>query len=406
MSESRFAQISNFRGSSSKGDSVGMEGNFPRQNESQFPIQPPEPVRTLQNPPNVQTIQRECFLSMKEMFDQFVMNLKQEQSVAQVVVNPRRAPIEKLLQNRAYPFAGTIKVKPEEAEYWLERINPIVTEQLSCSDEHKLECAIAFLIDEALSWWETKTLTVPAEKITWEFFMVEFKKKYISEQHFEERRKKFLYPNQGRKPISQYASKFRNYSGYDLETRGECSRQKAKRSGSNHIPRLQSVIRTQVPIDNDRTQWQSKKAKYHHENPITYTPVSRSNFTPRPPNDIKLTIPTDSVRMITSSEIVLEIFRKSQLNVLQNQASLRLFGIKALNKFNLEIREEVKEIIRRLLLIRNPESQFEFIMLRREMMRNLSRLLQKNKCKFWIEKSRDLETRVYPLLRSSGKIME
>ncbi|KAK8676496.1 hypothetical protein V6N13_142070 [Hibiscus sabdariffa] len=65
--------------------------------------------------------------------------------------------------------------------------------------------------------------------------------------------------------------------------------------------------------------------------------------------------------MIISSEIVFEIFRKSQLNLLQNQASHRLFRIKALNKFNLEIKEEVKEIIQRLLLTRNLELQFEFI---------------------------------------------
>ncbi|KAL4362128.1 hypothetical protein GQ457_04G019240 [Hibiscus cannabinus] len=95
MSESRFAQITNSRGSSSEGDSVGMEGNFPRQNESQFPIQPPEHVQTLQNPPDVQTIERECFLSMKEIFDQFVINLKQEQFVAQVVA----ALAEPLLKN-------------------------------------------------------------------------------------------------------------------------------------------------------------------------------------------------------------------------------------------------------------------------------------------------------------------
>ncbi|KAL4362458.1 hypothetical protein GQ457_04G018440 [Hibiscus cannabinus] len=245
-SEFCFVQISNSRGSSSEGDSVGMKGNFPRQNKPQSPIQPPESVRTPQNPPDVQTIQRECFLSMKEMFDQFVMNLKKEEPIAQVVASTSRAPIEKLLQHRAYPFDVTIKVKPEEAEYWLEHITQIFTKQLSCLDEHKLECSVAFLIDEALSWWETTTLSVPAEKITLEFFMVEFKKKYIGEQHFEETRKKFFYPNQ-------------------------------------------------ALINDDRPQWKSKKAKYHHENPISYTPVSRSNFTPRPPNDIKLAIPTDSV---------------------------------------------------------------------------------------------------------------
>ncbi|KAK8597141.1 hypothetical protein V6N12_065617 [Hibiscus sabdariffa] len=91
---------------------------------------------------------------MKEMFHQLLSNLKQEQPVAQVVAAPSRAPIEKLAQHRGYPFARTIEEKPEEAEYWLECITQIVTKQLSCSDEHKLECAVALLVDEALSWWE------------------------------------------------------------------------------------------------------------------------------------------------------------------------------------------------------------------------------------------------------------
>ncbi|KAL4339905.1 hypothetical protein GQ457_08G028070 [Hibiscus cannabinus] len=135
MSESHYAQINNTRGSSSEGGC---------------------PVRDTQNPPDVQTIQRECLLSMKEMFDQFVKNIKLGQSVVQAVDAPSRAPIEKFAQHRGYPFTGTIEEKPEEAEYWLERITHIFTKQMSCSDEHKLECAVALLVDKALSWWEPR----------------------------------------------------------------------------------------------------------------------------------------------------------------------------------------------------------------------------------------------------------
>ncbi|KAL4319991.1 hypothetical protein GQ457_18G008220 [Hibiscus cannabinus] len=302
MSESRFAQINNTRGSSSEGNSVGMEGNFLRQDELQAPVQPqepiqfqnlvqpPKPAQDPQNPPDVQTIQRECLLSMKEMFDQFVKNLKQEQSVVQVVAVPSRAPIDKLAQHQGYPFAGTIEEKPEEAEYWLEHITQIVTKQLSCLDEHKLKCAIALLVNEALSWWETTTLTTPTEKVTWEFFVEEFKKKYISEQHFEESRKKFLYLKQGRKPIGQYASEFCKYHKYGLEIREERSRQKAKRSGSNYIPGPQLVFKPPALINYDRPQWKFKKAKYHNENSTIYTPAPRSNFTLRQPTGIELAI--------------------------------------------------------------------------------------------------------------------
>ncbi|KAL4285065.1 hypothetical protein GQ457_16G017640 [Hibiscus cannabinus] len=143
------------------------------------------------------------------MFDQFLMNLKQGKPVVKAVAAPSRAPIDKLAQHQGYPFAGTIEEKLGEAEYWLERITQIVTKQLSYSDEHKLKCAVALLVDEALSWWETTTLTTPTEKVTWEFFVEEFKKKYIREQHFDARKKKFLYLKQGSEPIGQSPSEFR-----------------------------------------------------------------------------------------------------------------------------------------------------------------------------------------------------
>ncbi|KAL4385073.1 hypothetical protein GQ457_15G014700 [Hibiscus cannabinus] len=69
----------------------------------------------------------ECLLSMKEMFDQIVSNLKQDRPDAQVVAAPSRAPIENLSQQRGYTFVRTIKEKPGEAEYWLERTTQIVT---------------------------------------------------------------------------------------------------------------------------------------------------------------------------------------------------------------------------------------------------------------------------------------
>ncbi|KAK9033101.1 hypothetical protein V6N11_018139 [Hibiscus sabdariffa] len=172
MSETHLARNSSSRGSSTEGDSVEMEETLLRQAEPQTPVQPrnpvqpPEPVQAPQNLPDVQTVQRECLMSMKEMFDQFVSNLKHDQPVAQVVAAPSRAPIEKLSQHRAYTFAGTTEEKPEEAEYWLEKTTQIVTKQLACSEEHKLECAIALLANEALSWWETTTLTTPEGRVT------------------------------------------------------------------------------------------------------------------------------------------------------------------------------------------------------------------------------------------------
>ncbi|KAL4311281.1 hypothetical protein GQ457_01G021060 [Hibiscus cannabinus] len=90
MSETQLSLKSSFQGSSTGGNSVGMEGNLPRQAEPQAPVQPQvpeqpqihvqptEPAQAPQNFPDVQTVQREFLMSMKGMFDHLVSNLRQE----------------------------------------------------------------------------------------------------------------------------------------------------------------------------------------------------------------------------------------------------------------------------------------------------------------------------------------
>ncbi|KAK8578798.1 hypothetical protein V6N12_069142 [Hibiscus sabdariffa] len=248
------------------------------------------------------------------MFDQLVSNLKQEQPVAQVAAAPSRAPIVKLAQHRACTFAGTIEEKPKEAEYWLERTTQIVTKQLACSDEHKLECVVALLADEALSWWETTTLTAPAEKITWKLFVEEFKKKYISEQYFNDSRNRFLHLKQANKPIEQYVAEFCIYCECGAEyIKIEKDKCRKFTDGLNdelcptfkamEITDFQTlvnrVIATGAKIKaakrrksgyrsekkhkrGDKSQWSSKKAKYQHDRSSNFSPAFRSQFTLKP----------------------------------------------------------------------------------------------------------------------------
>ncbi|KAK9045727.1 hypothetical protein V6N11_051635 [Hibiscus sabdariffa] len=303
-----------------------MEGNIPRQVEPQAPVhpqepvqprnpeQPPEPAQAPSNPFDVQNVGRECLLSMKEMFNQLVSNLKQDRPVAQTVVTPNRVPIEKLSQHRAYTFAGTIEEKLEEAEYWLERTTRIVTKQLACSEGHKLKCAIALLADEALSWWETTTLTTPEEKVTWKFFVEEFKKKYISDQYLNDRRTRFLHLKQANKPIEQYVAEFCKYRKYGAEyikiEKDKCRKFTDGLNGElgpmfkameieDFKILVNQVIATEAKLKaaerrksghrsdrkekrDDMTSWPFKKAKHHHGNSSAYTPASRSKFTPKP----------------------------------------------------------------------------------------------------------------------------
>ncbi|GMI84444.1 hypothetical protein HRI_002113700 [Hibiscus trionum] len=346
--------------SSSEGESVRLSDNSPtrtetpRKERNKEPAQtseqiakkpaqvteriPTEPVQnTEQLPPEnpmVQSAQKECLLSMKEMFNQLLTNLKQEQPAVSVSTAPSRAPIDKLSQHRAYTFTGANEERPEDAEYWLENTTKVVTRQLQCSDEHKLECAVALLADEAMNWWETTTLTVPNEMVTWEFFLEEFKKKYISEQYLAERRKRFLHLKQANRPIEQYVADFCKYCKYGAEyiktEADKCrmfiegmndelspiftalgindfhnlvnraiateARMKAaeKRKGGNRPDKKQKR--------DDKSQWQFKKPKFQKEGSSNFTSAPRSNYTSKPATMIRSSVPTMSVNSSGNSE--------------------------------------------------------------------------------------------------------
>ncbi|KAL4387925.1 hypothetical protein GQ457_09G030640 [Hibiscus cannabinus] len=161
-------------------------------------------------PPPVISAQQECYTTMAEMFRKFMVTMKSEQVIP-------AAPIDKLARHRAYTFTGKDNENPEVAEYWLDHTLKILNKQLQCSEEHKLECVLALISDEAHQWWETITLTTHAEAITWEFFLKEFKKKYISEYYLAERRKIFLHLRQDDRPVEQYIRDFCKYCKYGAE---------------------------------------------------------------------------------------------------------------------------------------------------------------------------------------------
>ncbi|KAL4383605.1 hypothetical protein GQ457_15G012130 [Hibiscus cannabinus] len=170
-------------------------------------------------PPLVISAQHECYATMAEMFRQFMVTMKSEQATPAALATPpiARAPIDKLAQHRAYTFMGKDDENPEVAEYRLDHTLKILNKQLQCSDEHKLECALALISDEAHQWWETITLTAPTEAITWEFFLKEFKKKYISDYYLAERMKIFLHLRQDDRPVEQYIHDFCKYCKYGAE---------------------------------------------------------------------------------------------------------------------------------------------------------------------------------------------
>ncbi|XP_017647807.1 uncharacterized protein LOC108487997 [Gossypium arboreum] len=85
---------------------------------------------------------------------------------------------------------------------------------MACSPEDYLRCAISLLKEEACNWWETVEAVVPTEKLTWEFFQNELKKKYVRKRYLDKKKREFLDLRQGNRTVAEYEREFVYLSKY------------------------------------------------------------------------------------------------------------------------------------------------------------------------------------------------
>jgi len=76
---------------------------------------------------------------------------------------------------------------------------------------------VSLLQDDAYQWWDTVTSEVQPERITWEFFLIEFRKKYVSKVYLEERRREFISLRQRQLSVAEYEREFVTLSQYGRE---------------------------------------------------------------------------------------------------------------------------------------------------------------------------------------------
>ncbi|KAA3484292.1 Retrotransposable element Tf2 [Gossypium australe] len=140
-----------------------------------------------------------------------------DREVADDVESNAPAPVQRTTPSEgAEEFRANIDYDLERAEFWLE--NSIrVFEELSCTPEECLKCAISLLRDSAYQWWNTLISVVPREKVTWDFFQDEFRKKYISQRFIDQKCKEFLELKQGRMAVTKYEREFVRLSKYAQE---------------------------------------------------------------------------------------------------------------------------------------------------------------------------------------------
>ena len=99
------------------------------------------------------------------------------------------------------------------AENWLKRTKRMLV-QMHCTAEEKLECATSLLQDEAYQWWVSVTRTAPPERVTWKFFLDEFKKHYVGRIYLSSIRREFPNLKQRQMSVIEYQREFTRLSKY------------------------------------------------------------------------------------------------------------------------------------------------------------------------------------------------
>ena len=96
-----------------------------------------------------------------------------------------KAPIDMVRRYGAEEFHGTNMEESDKAEFWLEKLKRIL-EEVRCPPDHRVSCAVSLLQSEAYDWWKL-ALRSPRilNSMTWEFFVQEFKAKYVIEMYKE-----------------------------------------------------------------------------------------------------------------------------------------------------------------------------------------------------------------------------
>ena len=94
-----------------------------------------------------------------------------------------KAPIDTVRRHGAEEFHGSSMEESEKAEFWLEKLE-MVLEEVRCPPDQRVSCAVFLLQSEAYDWWKLalRSPRIP-NPMTWEFFVQEFKVKYVTEMY-------------------------------------------------------------------------------------------------------------------------------------------------------------------------------------------------------------------------------
>ena len=94
-----------------------------------------------------------------------------------------KAPIDTVRRHGAEEFHGSSMEELAKAEFWLEKLERVL-EEVRCPPDQRVSCAVSLLQSEAYAWWKLalRSPRIP-NPMTWEFFVQEFRAKYVTEMY-------------------------------------------------------------------------------------------------------------------------------------------------------------------------------------------------------------------------------
>ena len=128
-----------------------------------------------------------------------------------------KAQIDMVRRHGIEEFHGTNMEESDKAEFWLEKLQRIL-EEVRCLPDQRVSCAVSLLQSEAYDWWKL-VLQIPRipNPMTWEFFVQEFKAKYVTEMYRESKWKQFLNLKQRNLSVAEYEKEFSHLGKYAPE---------------------------------------------------------------------------------------------------------------------------------------------------------------------------------------------
>ena len=125
-----------------------------------------------------------------------------------------KAPIDTIRRHGAEEFHGSSMEESKKAEFWLEKLERVL-EEVRCPPDQRASCVVSLLQGEAYDWWKLvlKSPGIP-NPMTWEFFVQEFRAKYVTDMYRESKWKQFLNMKQMNLSVAELEKEFSHLSKY------------------------------------------------------------------------------------------------------------------------------------------------------------------------------------------------